>query len=267
MAQDRDDLLDQVQVLLDEGKPERASALCRRGLRRYPRDADLWFSLGDSLFEEGRIPQADKAFRRAIEHRPGWGLAVGRRAETSLWLGRLLRARNLVDEAYELERDLPFTSWLKAVFADVRGESGEAVFWYMRASRLDPETYFVPPQVSESDFLIAFAEAARHLVESPAVKTALQGTKWVVLDRVESGLPALRDCPPPAGCYLIPADESGPPDEASGVVHPEITTGYVFRRNMLRLCRTAEDLSTQIYLAVMDDLQSFSYNEFEEERG
>jgi tetratricopeptide (TPR) repeat protein len=264
MAHERDDLLDQVHVLLDEGKPDRASALCRRGLRRFPRDADLWFSLGDSLFEEGRIEQADKAFRRAVEHRAGWAMALARRAETSLWMGRMLRAKNLLEAAYEADRDLPFTTWLRAVFCDARGDHAEAAFWYARAQRLDPEAYFAPLTLSLDEFHLEFMDGVRHLLESPCVKASLAATEWVVLDRVDTSYEDLAECPPPVGCYLVPTPEAGAPDEASGMVHPPIGRGYVFARNILRQCRSREDVPTQVYLAVMDDLQSFTYNEFEE---
>lgn len=264
MVRDRDELLEHVEWLLNEGEPERAWMLCKRGLRRFPKDPELWFCLGDSLLESGRFASSDKAFRRACELRPGWAFPMAKRAESLLMLGRVRKAAELAEQAHETDRDLPHSSYVKAIIHDVEGDDDAAYFFYRRAQRLSPDDYFAPAQVPYERFMKEFDASLKHLHSACCMTEQIESTRWLVLERVDHSIPELKKLQPMALCHLetgpVPADaEDGP-----GAL-PPIETGFIFRRNIARICRTPDDISTQIYFSVLDELEALA-EEAEEEQ-
>ena len=72
--------------LLARTRPDAAEAALREGLKHRPRDAALWCNLGNVLAERGRRPDAEAAWRKALEIDPGllpaaMALALARRAQ------------------------------------------------------------------------------------------------------------------------------------------------------------------------------------------
>ena len=244
---DRDELLEHVEWLLNEGEAERAWMLCKRGLRRYPKDAELWLFLGDSLFDSDRLGEADRAFRRVAEIEPEWAIPFAKRAEVNLMLGKVQRAREMVDEAYKRERDLPHASYVRAVCYELEGNDEVANFFFHRARRLQPDQYFPPVACTHDEFQGCLDAAMEHLLGVDAFARALENTQWTVTDVVERTAPDLKSVSPMMFCFLVP--------ERSEAEDPKVLRGYVFRKNILRECRTTEDIDTQIYVSVMDELE------------
>lgn len=244
---DRDELLEHVEWLLNEGEAERAWMLCKRGLRRYPKDAELWLFLGDSLFDSDRLNEADRAFRRVAEIEPEWAIPFAKRAEVHLMLGNVQRAREMVDEAYKRERDLPHASYVRAVCYELEGNDEVANFFFHRARRLQPEQYFPPVPCSDEEFQSCFDAAMEHLLGVDAFARAMKDSEWTIADGVDRDQQDLKSVSPMMFCLLVPE-----PDDAEDL---RVARGYVFRKNILRECRTAEDIDTQIYVSVMDELE------------
>ena len=46
---------------------------------------------------------------------------------------------------------------------------------------------------------------------------------------------------------------------------PLIETGFIFRRNIERICRTADDICTQIYFSILDELEALAEEAEEDE--
>jgi predicted O-linked N-acetylglucosamine transferase (SPINDLY family) len=72
--------------LLARARPDAAEAALREGLTHRPRDAALWCNLGNVLAERGRRPDAEAAWRKALDIDPGLvqaelALALARRAQ------------------------------------------------------------------------------------------------------------------------------------------------------------------------------------------
>jgi len=264
MVRDRDELLEHVECLLNEGEPERAWMLCKRGLRRFPKDPELWFCLGDSLLESGRFGSSDKAFRRACELRTNWAFPMAKRAEALLMQGRVRKAADLAELAHEADRDLPHSSYVKALIHDVEGDEGAAYFFYRRAQKLSPDEYFAPARVSYERFMKEFDAALKHLNSACCMTEQIEGTRWLVLERVDHSIPELKKLQPMALCHLetkpAPENTEDGPSEL-----PLIETGFIFRRNIERICRTADDICTQIYFSILDELEALAEEAEEDE--
>lgn len=255
MVLERDKLLEHVEWLLNEGESEKASTLCRRGLRRFPRDPELWHFMGDSLFDSGRLAQAERAFRTASELRPEWSEPVAKRAEVLLTMGRVKDAWRFAKKSHDLDRDQPHASFVLAVCNDLSGLNGIAHFWYRRAHRLDPEDYWIPLHVEAEKFQTELDLAIQDIKNTRIPDETLEETVWELCDRVDIDDPAMAKVSPVAFCFFElsegpTAEEGEPPEQV------RIKKGYVFRNNILRVCRASDDLYTQIYVAVLDELEA-----------
>jgi tetratricopeptide (TPR) repeat protein len=256
----RDELLEHVEWLLDEGQARRASTLCRRAIRRYPQDPDLWVALGDSLLDSDRPQEGDRSFRRAAELSPDWALPIAKRAEAQLMLGKINRAELLAGQAHGMDRDLPLASFIKAVCAELEGKEDEAWFWYHRAEKLEPDLYFAPPKVSRQRFMVEMNSALERLGEDKLVSYLLEGTRWHVLDRVDRSDEAFAKVYPLTPCSLVTAPPPPTLVKKSGgrsprSLEPRVTDGYLFACNIVRECRTAEDLNQQIFCCILDEVE------------
>ncbi len=76
----------------EQGEPEKGYAFLQRLLKSHPRHAVGWVSLGDNCLKRGDYPQAESAYKKALEIQPG---AVS----VYLLLGNLAVVRHRLDEA------------------------------------------------------------------------------------------------------------------------------------------------------------------------
>jgi len=251
---DRDELIEHVEWLLNEGENKQARKLCQSGLRRYPRDAELWMYMGDSLIDSEETSEADRAFRRAAEIRPHWAVPWAKRAEVQLLRGNFGQACRMVDRAHELDRDLGHASHLKAICCDLEGRSDEGRFWYRRAQRLQPDHFFCPPKVSPERFQQELDCALEHLDRADAFAPAIRSTRWVVLERTADAPPDVARIDPLASVVLLAAVD-GAAGQGPELSEPVVETGYIFKPNILRECRTADDIYTQLYVCILEELE------------
>jgi len=83
-------------VLLQQGRPQQASAFLRAALRDQPTLATAQFNLGNALLELGRLPEAAAAFQRAAQLDP---TDAGAEASAALVLGQLGRKPEAIQHA------------------------------------------------------------------------------------------------------------------------------------------------------------------------
>lgn len=253
---DRDELMEHLEFLLNEGEPERAWNLCRRGLRRYPRDPDLWLFLGDSLVDSQRLGDADKAYQKAVELRPEWGVPVAKQAEVRLMEGDLDAAVRLAEQAHDLERNLAHASHLRGVCSELTGREEEAAFWFHRAHRLQPEHYFVPAHITPQRFMAEFVDVLDGLRQQGIIGEGLDPANWVVLDMVDPANPDLDGVSLLSFCHIARKPGGRRRGARSKRDTGAIERGYLFRRNNIRECRSPEDLNVQLYVAISDEIES-----------
>ncbi len=257
-----DDFLDHIEWLLNEGETDRATALCRKGLRRFPKDQQLWYLLGDSLLDSGKLSQAEEAFKNASEIKSDWALPLAKRAETLAAMGQTRKAEGLALKSYSMDRDNPYTNFVRAILYELAGEYDIALFFYRRAERLDPEAYFAPVVVNHEEFMEAFEVAREQLKDSSLDLGDLDEIRWLVLERVDEEIPELKRVSPMAPCHFVATDDGRDVDDEfleDDLDIPReprvVELGFVFKRNILRVCRNKEDLYTQIYLCLLEELE------------
>lgn len=85
-------LLDEANTLLWEGKPATAAERCRQAIELRPDDPTAWMHLGYALFEANRLDEALDAYVRAETLRPGDVAAMTKIAEIQAALGRTPQA-------------------------------------------------------------------------------------------------------------------------------------------------------------------------------
>ena len=252
---DRDELLEHVEWLLNEGESERAWKLCKRGLRQFPKDAELWLFLGDSYFEADRYPEAEKAFKRAAEIDPEWADPQARRAELELSRGDFVTARCLAEQAHERDRDSAHASFVLGICSELEESHELARFWYHRARRLQPDGYFVPLAAAQATFDEALTQAMEQL-SSSSDGERLPGSEWTVLSQVDANRTDLANLSPLTRCHIVSGQTGG---EKSAVLR-----GYLCTGNILRDCRSQSDVCTQTYFAILDQLEVLFGDESEE---
>nr|WP_290668937.1 tetratricopeptide repeat protein [Ardenticatena sp.] len=85
-------LLDEANTLLWEGKPSTAAERCRQAIELRPDDPTAWMHLGYALFEANRLDESLDAYIRAETLRPGDVPALTKIAEIQAALGRTSQA-------------------------------------------------------------------------------------------------------------------------------------------------------------------------------
>ncbi len=104
-------LFERAQRLLDDRRYRDAASLLNEITAIDPRDFQAWTELGTAHLMGNDIAEAEKAYRRAIQERPGFALAL-------LNLGRILKTQKRYAESIE-----PFRAAIQA-----RPDSAEAHF-------------------------------------------------------------------------------------------------------------------------------------------
>jgi tetratricopeptide (TPR) repeat protein len=95
--------LQQAEALYLSGHLKEAQAAFEGLTRTYPRNAEVWFRLGNTLMREGNYDDAAVALQNALSIDPGHG-----RAALNLALARLAQAQAAIEVAHtRLEADSP----------------------------------------------------------------------------------------------------------------------------------------------------------------
>ena len=85
---------ERAQRLLDNGRDREAAALLKQIVDTDPADFQAWTELGTAYLMGGDMAEAEKAYRRAIQERPSFALAL-------LNLGRVLRTQKRYAESVD----------------------------------------------------------------------------------------------------------------------------------------------------------------------
>lgn len=105
-------------------------ASLRQRVSRDPDNAEAWYLLGLTLRDAERYPDAEQAFRRAMQLQPDNPDHVASLGEALLLVGREnppREAQSLFRRALELRRDHPQARYYLAVLKDIAGNHREAV--------------------------------------------------------------------------------------------------------------------------------------------
>jgi tetratricopeptide (TPR) repeat protein len=121
-------LFEKSQKAIDEKKYDQALALLGQIVAADPKDFQAWTELGTVHLMQNDAAEAERAYRRAVEERPAFGLAL-------LNLGRVLLAQKKFDDAVE-----PLTKAVEARpdSADANYLLGESYLQLRKGSKAVP---------------------------------------------------------------------------------------------------------------------------------
>jgi Tfp pilus assembly protein PilF len=131
-------LFGKAQRAMDEKRYEAAVSLLVRLHNADSKDFQAWTELGTAYLMQGKLGEAEKAYRHAIKERPGFGLALFN-------LGKLLMSQKKFDEAIEPLAKAVAVLPMSADANHLLGEAylglkkgSKAVGYLNEAIRLDP---------------------------------------------------------------------------------------------------------------------------------
>jgi len=128
------------QIAADSGQPHRAVELLTEEVRHHPGDVNAWIAFGDLLMRLRRGPEAAEKYRRAAELNPESGPARWRLGNIALAARRLDEAVNELEAAVRLSPDNPSPRVELAHARLERGETDEAArLLEVHAERTPPE--------------------------------------------------------------------------------------------------------------------------------
>ncbi len=242
--------VDQVWDLLDDAEIERARVEANELLRRRPRHPDLLVLDAAVAIEEGDPDRALDALRGA-ERSADPALLFHLRALARFHRVDLEAARVDAEKALAVRPQLAEAHALLSRVHELLGHEEEAQNHMESAFDIDADTFPLPLEVNDEAFdqlveksLAELPDAVRkHLEEIPVVVEPLPRRELLVAEQ-----------PPLApdllglfvGRHLL---ERGHGDVPSG---PGAI--YLFRRNLLRACRDAEELAREVRITVQHEV-------------
>jgi predicted Zn-dependent protease with MMP-like domain len=238
---------------LDAGRPERALALARELRHALPEDDPvLRFLAGRALVELDRPAEAVGELRRAVELDPHDAEFRTDLAE-SLYLSlQLTEALEHGRRAVELDDAFADAHYLLALILERGGQDAEAARHFERAAALDGESFPAPCQLSGDEFARQLENARARLPET------FRGHLDSVAVMVETLPPEslLTEESPPLSPELLGLFVGVTLDgqsymETGGELPPRI---YLFKRNLERAARDADELAEQIRITLYHEL-------------
>ena len=256
-----DQAFDRAARALDEGDPEGAAELARRGARAARKagdqalQADLLWLEGLALDELGEADQALARLDEALRLVPGHLDAALARGHALFELCRFDEARALLQA---LEADAPDEAGLHhllGLLAERRGDAREAGRRLARARQLDPSGYPAPVTVGRAEFE-ALVEGA--LAALPAPVRAYLGNVVITVEDVPDEQDLTASQPPlsPGSLGLFRGAPFG--EKASADPWSHLPSAIVlYQRNLERAVASREELEAQIAVTLVHEVGHF----------
>jgi tetratricopeptide (TPR) repeat protein len=144
------------QLAADSGQPHRAVELLTEETRHHPGDVHAWIAFGDLLMRLRRAPEAAEKYRRAVELDPDSAAARWRMGSLALAARRLDEACAELEMAMRLDADNPAPRVELAHARLERGERDEAArLLEVHAERTPPEQ---DPRLDNPQGAVSLAE-------------------------------------------------------------------------------------------------------------
>jgi tetratricopeptide (TPR) repeat protein len=200
-------LADQGRLRLERGEVDDAVPILEAAARLAPDVPHIRNNLGAAYQRAGRAADAMAEYRRAIDLDPGSAVSYRNAYVILRDRGDLGQARRLLRTAWRLEREDLGDLLDLAVLDELLGEPAQAEVTYVKAERLDPESWEV--EIAHADFLsrmeryseamVLYQRAATRAPESPRLLRGLARCYWM-LGRPEPAIETVRraaDLDPP----------------------------------------------------------------------
>lgn len=242
--------VDRVWELLDEGKTEEARAALASLMARRPAHPDLQVVDAAVCLEEGE-PAAALAALGGAERSADPALFFHLRAAGHFELAQLAEARDDAERALAVNPDVPETHSLLSRALELLGDAQRADEHARLANQIDPERFPLPLDVSDAEFDALVAASLREL--PPEVRKHLEELPVLVEDHPRPEV--LRAETPPispdvlglfVGRHLLDRSHTDLPGTPGAI--------YLFRRNLLRVCRDRAELAEQVRITVRHEV-------------
>lgn len=234
----------------DEGDFDDALSLASTALRRHPGAPDGLLLSGACKLSLGDAAEALEDLDRAGEMSDPATFHFYRGA--ALYdLARVAEARTAFERTLELEPDWCCAHFELARVLDHVGDEAGARAHYRRAHEITADEHPQPLRMSDAEFDALVEEALRELSEE--VRAKLEEVPVLVVPAPPDAILRAEDPPLPpdilglfVGRSLLErshVDLPGPPEAI-----------YVFRRNLLRVCRDRKQLAKEVRITVQHEV-------------
>jgi predicted Zn-dependent protease with MMP-like domain len=235
--------------------PGQALALAREALNRQP-DAESFYVCGLALCEADEAGEGLEALRMAVKlddgHVDAW-VAIGR----ELFDGcEFEESRGVLLTALRLDPHHPEALYYRACLRERRGDLDGAARDYQAAALVDPEDFPVPTPLADETIENLAAEVIGRL--HPSLQRYLENVA-ILVDEVPS-VELLRQFDPPArpgevlGCFAGHALTERSSDDPWSALPATIV---LFRRNLMRLAHSAEELEEELRITLLHEIGHF----------
>lgn len=261
-------LLDDAELALHQGRTDSAEDACRAALALDPRHIEAHYLLGEVLREDGRLEEAEGAYRFVALNTaenptsdPAQAAPFAAEAWASLAsiLVELLRfdeARKAANRALRENPRCAEGAWVRAILRERRGDHTGAERDYLRAWRVDPLAYPLPVPLDDvtvekmvEECLLAFHPSLRAYLANVAI----------VLEEVPSD-ELLEQYGPPAAPTQILGYFSGTSLQERSLENPWSNLPgaiVLFRRNLSRFARDEAELLEELRVTIFHEVGHF----------
>ena len=243
----RDEVLNAIEEMIEDGDLDAAIAWCDTHLIRFPADPEAFILKGHAMAELGEFEQALFYYEQASSLVPDWEDAALTRAGVLLELNRIDEARELLAPLCERYPDNAHIHYMSAITFDLLGNELGAQRHYRIAAEHHSH-YHLPYRVSSAAFeqsaQIALARVCTELeIDSNNLTVVVANhPNTAVLDRNGAALSPLT-----LG-YC-----TGAPDNSDGVADfPSVV--FLFKKNLERVSTGRTDLKEQLALTLRHEL-------------
>jgi predicted Zn-dependent protease with MMP-like domain len=250
--------LNRAELLIEElGEHERALDLCdallagRPDVARPDRagEAEVYYLKAKAFFYLDELEGALFLVRRALKSGGDHPTYRAFEGQICFELGRFEEARALLESAAAMDGESSHALYHFGLVLERLGEQGRAAVVFARAHALDPDHYLVPLQVADGEFDTIVAEALDNLPRSMREHVAdvpVLVEDWPERDLVEQG----RLSPQILGLYQgVPRTQASATEQRS-----DLDRVILFRRNLLRVCRSRSELVEQVEVTVRHEV-------------
>ena len=242
-SQRREDVLNFIEDLLDEGDLSQALFVSEQHLKRYPDDPEALLLCGHVQIEAGNFEAALENYMRAQELVPDWEDAALIHAGVLLDLGHLEESKQALSELVKSHPDNAHIHHTLAIALEFSADQLGAQRHYQQAARLNPQHYAMPFRISDDQLNHLAHKALEHLTQ---FKLQLDGE--IQLEVVEHP-------------ELERTDRNGRPLSpltlgyaARGVDNQQQISLYLFKRNIERVCGNLAEIKEQLEITLEHEL-------------
>jgi predicted Zn-dependent protease with MMP-like domain len=255
-----DELLDQAESAMAEGRFEDAEASCRSVLALAPRHAEAHYLLGESLRDQGRLEEAEGAYRflalNGAEDSPLLSSAWSALAAVLTDQLRWEEASKAANRALREDHHNGEAAWVRGILRERRGDYSGASRDFSRAWRLDPDGYPLPVPLDDATVEKVVQECLEEL--HPNLRQYLSNVA-IVLEEIPSE-ELLRHFDPPAyptqilgffsGASLMERSLWDPWSNLPGAI-------VLFRRNLERFAHDRASLLEELRITLFHEVGHF----------